>query len=377
MLIKRELSEASYVEKSSRKSTSRSTNKIKNARIIKLKPVGYPIKDNSRPLIVEIVDEKLFEIYAKEQWIGSIVEINDYLFDQRLIPDYAFRVVYTEPKGRVKITENTRILIENEYPLPPYIIRVEEKISFEDIIGQDEAKRKCKIVLEYLKNPKRFGEFAPKNILFHGPPGTGKTSMAKALASNANVTMLMIRATDLIGEYVGDAARKIHELYKIARAKKPCIIFIDEFDAIALDRRFQALRGDVSEIVNAILSEMDGLRNEDGIVTIAATNNISLLDIAIRNRFEIEIEFKMPDEKERYKILKHYCDKLPLEVKANLYELAKLTEGLSPREIKEKIIKEAFHIAISENSSYIKQEHFIKALKLLKRDINNVHYLYR
>ena len=200
--------------------------------------------------------------------------------------------------------------------------------------------------------------------------------MAKALANMANVPMFMIRATDIIGEYVGDAARKIHELYKIARENSPCIIFIDEFDAIALDRSFQAIRGDVSEIVNALLSELDGLKRNENVITIAATNNLSLLDKAIRNRFEIEIEFKLPNEIERYKILEYYCKRLNIKVEADLHEIAKLTEGLSPREIKERIVKEAFHLAISENSNVIKHEHFLKVLKNTIRNVDALKYLY-
>ena len=117
-----------------------------------------------------------------------------------------------------------------------------------------------------------------------------KTMLAKALANKTDVPIIPVKATQLIGEFVGDGARQIHQLYDRAEEMAPCIIFIDELDAIALDRKFQELRGDVSEIVNALLTEMDGIVERDGVCTICSTNRIYSLDSAIRSRFEEEID---------------------------------------------------------------------------------------
>ena len=117
--------------------------------------------------------------------------------------------------------------------------------------------------------------------------------IAKALSAKTGVPMLAVKSTSLIGEFVGEGARQIHSLDEKAAESAPCIIFIDELDAIALDRRYQDLRGDVSEIVNSLLTEMDGISNRTGICTIAATNQIEVLDASVRSRFEEEIEFKL------------------------------------------------------------------------------------
>ncbi len=330
------------------------------AKLIRLLPIGYPLNNKSN--VIAVSDEKLFEVYAKEQWLGTIVAKGDYLFDQRLIPDFAFKVVKTLPQGEVMITEETKIVLEKINP----IYRVKTNVTFKDIIGHERVKEKCKIIMKYLKEPEKFGEWAPKNILFYGPPGTGKTMTAKALANETSSALYLIRATDLIGEYVGDASRKIHDLYKMARDTAPSIIFIDEFDAIGLDRAYQSLRGDVSEIVNALLTELDGIEENRGVVTIASTNNPTMLDRAIRSRFEEEIEFKLPNLKERYEILKHYAKKLPLRVEADLMKYARVTKGLSGRDLKEKLLKIALHKAIAKDSDKITEEHIEEALKEIK-----------
>ena len=139
----------------------------------------------------------------------------------------------------------------------------------------------------------------------------------------------MVKATTLIGEHVGDGARQIHDLFEMAASCAPSVIFIDEIDAIGLDRRYQSLRGDVSEVVNALLTEMDGISPNLGVVTIGATNNPPLLDQALRSRFEEEIEFTLPDESERLSILELYSVSLPLEVDVDLKKLAAITRGMS------------------------------------------------
>ncbi len=342
-----------------KKKREREPQEARPARYVRLRPRGYPLRDISRTTPLSITDERLFEIYAKEQWLGATVAKGDILFDQRLIPDYAFEVVKVLPRGEVTITEDTHIYVEKPEPERKPVA----KVTFSDIIGHEDVKRKCRIIMKYLLEPKRFGEWAPKNVLFYGPPGTGKTMTAKALANETQARLFLIRATDLIGEYVGDGSKRIHELYLAAKEASPSVVFIDELDAIGLDRSYQSIRGDVSEVVNALLTELEGIHENIGVVTIAATNNPTLLDRALRSRFEEEIPFQLPTEKERYEILNHYAAKLPLPVEADLREFAKRTHNFSGRDLKDKLLKVALHRAILEDSPAIKKEHLEYALK--------------
>jgi AAA family ATPase len=302
---------------------------------------------------------RLFEIYAKEQWMGNAVKQGDYLFDQRIIPDYAFKVLKVLPRGEGLITDTTVIEIDN---LEEEELKV-GLVTFMDIIGHPRVKRKCKVVMKFLQDPVKFGEWAPKNILFYGPPGTGKTMTAKALANETGSALFLIRATDLIGEYVGDGSKRIHELFQKAAQEAPSVIFVDELDAIGLDRSYQAVRGDVSEVVNALLTELEGLQANKGVVTIAATNNPFILDPALRSRFEEEMEFKLPTKEERLEILQHYAGKSPIRVEADLREYAVRTEGFSGRDLKEKLLKAALHRAILEDSQKVTKNHLEDALK--------------
>ena len=274
-----------------------------------LRPAGYPLKSifQEHPVVS---DPKLFELYAQEQWYGEALKPGCYLFDRRLYPDFAFQVVKVHPRHSVVGTETT---IKVEQKAEPKN-KMKFDVSFDDVIGQETAKRKVKIVEKFLQDPEKFGRWAPRNILFYGVSGTGKTMIAKALSAEAGVPMLAVKSTSLIGEFVGEGARQIHNLYDKAEEMAPCIIFIDELDAIALDRRYQDLRGDVSEIVNSLLTEMDGISNRLGVCTIAATNQIEVLDASVRSRFEEEIEFKLPNLEERLKLLEKNAATLPLEL---------------------------------------------------------------
>ncbi len=324
-----------------------------------LRPLGYPLKASYHEYPV-VDNPKVFDKYAKDQWKGEFVSKGMLLFDMRMFPDFAFEVESAEPDQGI-ISDSTIILVE---PANRDIeTEIVTNVNLSDVVGQEDAKRKVRVILEYLRNPEKFGKWSPKNVLFYGPPGTGKTMTAKALANEAKVPFISIKSTKLIGEHVGDGARRIHELYERASQLSPCIVFLDEFDAIALDRSYQELRGDVSEVVNALLTELDGIESREGICTIAATNRAEMLDHSIRSRFEEEIEFSLPNYEERLEIMRKNLKEFPLKIKAKLSEVARVTEGLSGRDIVEKVLKSALHRAIAEGRDYVTTEDMLGFIK--------------
>ena len=361
------------------KTTNQKQQKIENenkeyAELVIIKPVGYPFDFSIMDDEIEITNTKLFEEYAREQWLGLAVREKSHLFDQKIIPDYGFEIVTAKPNNSI-ISENTKIKIITDEIDNTNESKIKSNITFSDIIGQQNAKNKVKVITKYLENPESFGPWAPKNILFYGLPGTGKTMLVKALANELEVPLYLIKATSLIGEHVGDSSSKIHDLFKKASENTPSIIFIDEIDAIALHRSFQSLRGDVSEIVNALLTEMDGISENESVITIGATNNPTSLDYAVRSRFEEEIEFKLPDDDERLAILENNLKTMPLEYDLNLDKIVKLTKGLSGRDLKEKVLKTSLHNAISNDCDKITMNHIdyaIKSTKIKNSDVKGM-----
>ena len=346
------------------------------AECVVLRAVGYPFDFNLMENDFEIKNKKLFEEYARDQWQGLEVNENSYLFDQKIIPDYGFEIITAKPNGSI-ISEKTKIiLIDEEINNVTEEIKIDTSVKLSDIVGQENAKNKVKVLTKYLENPEKFGPWAPKNILFYGLPGTGKTMLVKALANELNVPLHLIKATSLIGDHVGDGASKIHELFKKANEKSPSIIFIDEIDAIALHRSFQALRGDVSEIVNSLLTEMDGISENESVITIGATNNPTSLDYAVRSRFEEEIEFKLPDDNERKEILEKNLKTIPLESDLDITKIVKITKGMSGRDIKEKILKTSLHNAIANDEDVLNMKHIeysIKSCKIKNTDVKGMY----
>ena len=372
MLICKKISEVSDLKSDNKKTEIKTTNQKQTkiepddkeyAECVILKPVGYPFEFNLMDENIEITNKELFEEYAREQWLGLVVRENSHLFDQKIIPDYGFEIIKAKPNNSI-ISEKTRIkLITDELSKKNDDKRFKSNILLSDIIGQDNAKNKVKVITKYLEDPEKFGPWAPKNILFYGLPGTGKTMLVKALANELEVPLYLIKATSLIGDHVGDGASKIQDLFKKASENSPSIIFIDEIDAIALHRSFQSLRGDVSEIVNSLLTEMDGISNNESVITIGATNNPTSLDFAVRSRFEEEIEFKLPNDDERLSILENNLKTMPLDYDIDLERVVKITKGLSGRDLKEKILKTALHNAIANDCEIITMENIDYAIR--------------
>ena len=335
-------------------------------KFVEILPVGYPFDFSLMEEHLEINDIKLFEEYAREQWLGLIVKENSFLFDQKIIPDFGFKVLKAKPDNSV-ICETTVIkLVENKSKPKREIKPFKSDVKLSDVVGQTNAKNKSKILMKFVEDPEKFGQWAPKNILFYGLPGTGKTMLVKALANELEVPLHLIKATSLIGDHVGDGASKIHNLFEKATKTTPSLIFIDEIDAIALHRSFQSLRGDVSEIVNALLTEMDGISENHAVITIGATNNIDSLDYAVRSRFEEELEFKLPNDKERLKILENNLKTYPLKTSLNLNKIVRLTKNMSGRDIKEKILKTSLHHAIIQDKEIVDMEDIEYSLNIIK-----------
>jgi len=360
------------IKTTGQKSVKKDTESKDYAELVILKPVGYPFDFPMMDEDIEIKNSALFEEYAREQWLGLVVCENSHLFDQKIIPDYGFEIVTAKPNNSI-ISENTKLkLITDELNSKKENLNINSNIRLHDIVGQKNAKNKVKVITKYLEEPEKFGPWAPKNILFYGLPGTGKTMLVKALANELEVPLYLIKSTTLIGDHVGDGASKIHDLFKKASENSPSIIFIDEIDAVALHRSFQSLRGDVSEIVNSLLTEMDGISENEAVITIGATNNPTSLDYAVRSRFEEEIEFKLPDDEERLTILKNNLKTMPLDYDLDLEKIVKSTKGLSGRDLKEKILKTSLHNAIANDSETITMEHVNYAIKTSKVKNNDV-----
>ena len=332
------------------------TQQIVPAREVILRPAGYPLEVNSVPAnpLLRIRDEKLFSAYAVDQWQGIKVKPTDYLFDQLLLPDFAFEVVSVIPT-EAHIVADTRIrLVEPPDDTPSKGLQIE----FEDVIGHEDAKAKCLIIQKYIADPQQFAEWAPRRVLFYGPPGTGKTMLARALAWETQTEFAYIKATSLIGQHVGAGADKVNKLFEDVIRNKPCIVFIDEIDSIGLDRGFQSVRGDVTEVVNSLISQFDLIEDQEGVVVIAATNSQDFLDPALRSRFEEEIYFGLPDYEDRLQILQKYSSSLPMPVNADLESLARRTEGYSGRDLKDRVLKGALHHALSRGLATLDESTF-------------------
>ncbi|MDG6244022.1 MAG: AAA family ATPase [Methanolobus sp.] len=354
-------------QKTSQKSNRETNSKPSEctAEFLVLEPAGYPMASvlDEYP---EISDPGVFEHYAREQWKGVIALKGDYLFDRRMYPDFAYKVTDVEPPESI-IGQSTHIIVRDPVISSVPTVEFRSDVTFDDVIGQQNARKKCKLIERFLQAPEKFGKWAPRNVLFFGPSGTGKTMLAKALANKTHVPILPVKATELIGEFVGEGARQIHQLYDRAQEMAPCIIFIDELDAIALDRRHQELRGDVAEIVNALLTEMDGIVERPGVCTIGATNRTDTIDPAVRSRFEEEVEFTLPDEMERLAILESNVRTFPVPVKdVDLKVIARMTGELSGRDLVGKVLKTALHNVIIEDRENVTQDDLLASVKKIK-----------
>ena len=243
------------------------------------------------------------------------------------------------------------------------------KTNFKDVAGLDEAKVEIKEIVDFLKNPKKYtklGAKIPRGALLVGPPGTGKTLLAKAVAGEAKVPFFSLSGSDFVEMFVGVGASRVRDLFKQAKEKAPCIIFIDEIDAIGRSRGKNASMGSNDErenTLNQLLTEMDGFETNNGIIMLAATNRADILDKALMRpgRFDRTIYVDMPDLNEREDIFKVHLAKLRLDDSVDVEFLAKQTPGFSGADIAN-ICNEAALIAARQEKDKVTKQDFLDAV---------------
>ncbi len=243
----------------------------------------------------------------------------------------------------------------------------DKKVTFAQVAGLEEEKEELEEIVDFLKSPKKYiqvGARIPKGVLLVGPPGTGKTLLAKAVAGEAGVPFFTISGSDFVEMFVGVGASRVRDLFEEAKKNAPCIIFIDEIDAVAR-RRGTGMGGGHDEreqTLNQLLVEMDGFGVNEGIIVMAATNRVDILDPAILRpgRFDRKVMVGRPDIKGREEILKVHAKGKPLSEEINLQQIAQTTAGFTGADL-ENLLNEAAILAAKDNRVFLKQEDIKKA----------------
>ncbi len=243
------------------------------------------------------------------------------------------------------------------------------KLNFNDVAGLEEAKTEVMEIVDFLKNPKKYTQLGgkiPKGALLIGPPGTGKTLLAKAVAGEANVPFFSISGSDFVEMFVGVGASRVRDLFKQAKEKAPCIVFIDEIDAVGRARGKNVNFGSNDErenTLNQLLTEMDGFGTNMGVIILAATNRADILDRALlrAGRFDRQIHVELPDLNEREAIFKVHLRPIKLEKGFDISFLAKQTPGFSGADIAN-VCNESALIAARKNKTVVEKQDFLDAI---------------
>jgi cell division protease FtsH len=243
------------------------------------------------------------------------------------------------------------------------------KLNFNDVAGLEEAKTEVMEIVDFLKNPKKYTQLGgkiPKGALLIGPPGTGKTLLAKAVAGEANVPFFSISGSDFVEMFVGVGASRVRDLFKQAKEKAPCIVFIDEIDAVGRARGRNVNFGSNDErenTLNQLLTEMDGFGTNMGVIILAATNRADILDRALlrAGRFDRQIHVELPELTEREAIFKVHLRPIKIEKDFDIAFLAKQTPGFSGADIAN-VCNEAALIAARKNKTVVERQDFLDAI---------------
>ena len=249
-------------------------------------------------------------------------------------------------------------------------VKSSEGIRFSDVAGEDEAKENLAEIVDYLHNPGKYrevGAAVPKGILLVGPPGTGKTMLAKAVAGEANVPFFSMSGSEFVEMFVGMGASKVRDLFRQAKEKAPCIVFIDEIDAIGQKRDGRMGGNDEREqTLNQLLTEMDGFETNNGVIILAATNRPESLDPALTRpgRFDRRVPVELPDLKGREEILKVHAKKVKLDETVDFNKIARMASGASGAELAN-IVNEAALRAVRENRRFVTQADLEESIEVV------------
>ncbi len=322
------------------------------------------------PYVIGFIQDRVGDNAVVRNSNGTVflVSVNRRLDESLLIPG-----------ARVALNQDSLSIIEvldNSWdPLVSGAEVIEKPLTtFSDIGGLDEQIKQIRQAIELpFERPEAFREFGiepPKGVLITGPPGTGKTMLAKAVANSTQATFLGLVGSELAQKYIGEGGRMVRELFDLARKRAPAIIFIDEIDAIGSKRLDMATSGDreVQRTLMQLLAELDGFETLDDVKVIAATNRPELLDVALLRpgRFDRIIDIELPNSEARQHIFEVHCKNVPLDKKVNIRKMAIATEGYSGAEIKS-IIIEAGMNAITDCRNRCSAKDFSSALTIMDR----------
>ena len=250
-------------------------------------------------------------------------------------------------------------------------VKSADGIKFADVAGEDEAKENLTEIVDYLHNPDKYKEIGasmPKGILLVGPPGTGKTMLAKAIAGEANVPFFSMSGSEFVEMFVGMGASKVRDLFKQAKEKAPCIVFIDEIDAIGQKRNSGAMGGndEREQTLNQLLTEMDGFEGNNGVIILAATNRPESLDAALTRpgRFDRRVPVELPDLKGREEILKVHAKKIKVSEDVDYSKIARMASGASGAELAN-IVNEAALRAVRDNRKFATQADLEESIEVV------------
>ena len=249
-------------------------------------------------------------------------------------------------------------------------VKSADGIKFDDVAGEEEAKENLSEIVEYLHDPERYREIGanmPKGVLLVGPPGTGKTMLAKAVAGEANVPFFSMSGSEFVEMFVGMGASKVRDLFKQAKEKAPCIVFIDEIDAIGKKRQGNMYGNDEREqTLNQLLTEMDGFEGNNGVIILAATNQPESLDPALTRpgRFDRRVPVELPDLKGREDILKVHARKIRLADNVDFNKIARMASGASGAELAN-IVNEAALRAVRNNRKIVEEADLEESIEIV------------